>query len=120
MFYEELIMKQNIKNIYCIEMNDCKILGDIVVTGTTCSNISNSENISKKEGLAREYAKSRYGNNGHESGNEISKVQACTVGYIAGWDDCMKHLAELPWNEAVNEIVKHIETNRSEKRESSE
>lgn len=30
---------------------------------------------------------------------------------MAGWDACMKHLASLPWNEAVNEIVKHIETN---------
>ena len=75
--------------------------------------------MGKKEEQAREYAKSRYGNNGYETGNEIAKVQACTVGYIAGWDDCMKHLAELPWNEAVNEIVKHIETNRSENPNSS-
>jgi hypothetical protein len=75
--------------------------------------------MSNKEEQAREYAKSRYGNNGHETGNEIAKVQACTVGYIAGWDACLKHLATLPWNEAVNEIAKHIETNRSEKPNSS-
>lgn len=76
--------------------------------------------MSKKEEQAREYAKSRYGNNGCETGNEIAKVQACTVGYIAGLDACMKHLASLPWDEAVNEIVKHVETNRSEKPDSSE
>ena len=35
--------------------------------------------MTKKEEQAREYAKSRYGNNGHETGNEIAKVQACTV-----------------------------------------
>lgn len=75
--------------------------------------------MSKKEEQAREYAKSRYGNNGHETGNEIAKVHAFTVGYIAGWDACMKHLATLPWDEAVNEIVKHVETNRSEKPDSS-
>lgn len=75
--------------------------------------------MSKKEEQARECAKSRYGNNGHETGNEIAKVQACTVGCIAGWDTCMNHLATLPWDEAVNEIAKHIETNRSEKPDSS-
>lgn len=76
-------------------------------------------NINNKEEQAREYAKSRYGNNGRETGNEIAKVQTCTVGYIAGWDSCLKHLATIPWNEAVNEIAKHIETNRSEKPNSS-
>ena len=76
--------------------------------------------MSKKEEQAREYAKSRYGNNGNrETCNEIAKVQACTVGYIAGWDACLKHLATLPWNEAVNEIAKHIEANRPEKPNSS-
>lgn len=75
--------------------------------------------MGKKEEQAREYAKSRYGNNGYETGNEIAKVQACTVGYIAGWDSCMKHLATLPWDEAVNEIVKHVEANCSEKTNSS-
>lgn len=46
--------------------------------------------MGKKEEQAREYAKSRYGNNGYETGNEIAKVQACTVGYIAGWDEALK------------------------------
>lgn len=36
------------------------------------------------------------------------------LSFIAGWDACMKHLATLPLDEAINEIVKHIETNRSE------
>lgn len=37
------------------------------------------------------------------------------LSFMAGWDSCMKYLASLPWNEAMNEIVNHIETNRSEK-----
>ena len=28
--------------------------------------------------------------------------------FMVGWDACMKHLASLPWDEAVNEIVNHI------------
>lgn len=34
--------------------------------------------------------------------------------FMVGWDACMKHLASLPLDEAISEIVKHIETNRSE------
>ena len=34
--------------------------------------------------------------------------------FTVGWDACMKHLALLPLDEAVNEIVNHMETNRSE------
>lgn len=41
------------------------------------------------------------------------------LSFMEGWDACMKHLASLPWDEAVNEIVKHIETNRSENPNSS-
>lgn len=37
------------------------------------------------------------------------------LSFMAGWDSCMKYLASLPWNEAMNEIVNHIETNRSDK-----
>lgn len=36
------------------------------------------------------------------------------LSFIAGWDSCMKYLATLPLDEAIREIVKHIETNRSE------
>lgn len=43
-----------------------------------------------KEQKAREYAKLRYGNNGEETSNEIAKVQACTVGYLEGWDEALK------------------------------
>lgn len=43
-----------------------------------------------KEQKAREYAKLRYGNKGRETNNEIAKVNACTVGYIAGWDEALK------------------------------
>ena len=75
--------------------------------------------MGKKEEQSREYARLRYGNNGHKTGNEIAKVQACTVGYIAGWVACMKHLASLPLDEVINEIINHIETNRSENPNSS-
>ena len=36
------------------------------------------------------------------------------LSFMAGWDSCMKYLATLPLDEAISEIVKHIETNRSE------
>lgn len=39
------------------------------------------------------------------------------LSFMPGWDSCMKYLDSLPWNEAMNEIVNHIETNRSEKTE---
>ena len=69
--------------------------------------------MTKKEEQAREYAKSRYGNNGHETRNEIAKVQACTVGYIAGWDACMKHLASLPLDESVNILKPTVRKSRT-------
>lgn len=42
-------MATNIKNIYGIEMNDCKISGDIIVTDGTRPILSNSTKIGKKE-----------------------------------------------------------------------
>ena len=36
------------------------------------------------------------------------------LSFMEGWDACLKYLGEIPWNEAMNEIVKHIENNRSE------
>ena len=46
--------------------------------------------MESKEEKAREYAKLRYGNKGRETNNEIAKVNACTVGYIAGWVEALK------------------------------
>ena len=40
--------------------------------------------------------------------------QVCMADFMEGWDACLKYLGNIPWDEAVNEIVKHIETNRSE------
>lgn len=37
------------------------------------------------------------------------------LGFDAGWDACLKHLGEIPWNEAMNEIVGSDKANRSEK-----
>lgn len=31
--------------------------------------------------------------------------------YAEGWDDCMKYLSKLPWNEAMNAIVDYSKTN---------
>lgn len=28
--------------------------------------------------------------------------------FIVGWDACLKHLGEIPWDEAMNEIANHI------------
>lgn len=39
------------------------------------------------------------------------------LSFMAGWDSCMKYLASLPWNEAMNEIANHITYNNSIKTE---
>lgn len=44
-------MEQKIKNIYGIEMNDCKITGDIIVTDETSPKLSNPQKVGKKEKL---------------------------------------------------------------------
>lgn len=69
--------------------------------------------MSKKEEQAYEYSKRV------SRGNQMTKDLA-ECAFMVGWDACMKHLALLPLDEAVNEIVNHIETNRSEKPNSSE
>ncbi len=38
---------------------------------------------------------------------------------MVGWDACMKYLALLPLDEAISEIVKHIEAKHSEMSNSS-
>lgn len=39
--------------------------------------------------------------------------------FMVGWDACMRYLALLPLDEAISEIVKHIEAKHSEKPNSS-
>lgn len=68
--------------------------------------------MSKKEEQAYEYSKRV------SRGNPMTKDLA-ECSFMVGWDACMKHLASLPWDEAVNEIVKHVEANCSEKTNSS-
>lgn len=93
-------MATNIKNIYGIEMNDCKISGDIIVTDGIRPILSNSPKIGKKEEIANE-AVEAYMNMENISG----PLGSFKKGFLAGWDACMKNLAELPWDEAINEIV---------------
>lgn len=69
--------------------------------------------MSKKEEQAYEYSERV------SRGNPMTKdLTECA--FMVGWDACMKHLATLPLDEAISEIVKHIETNRSEIPNSSE
>lgn len=68
--------------------------------------------MSKKEDQAYDYSKRV------SRGNPMTKDLA-ECSFMVGWDACMKHLASLPWDEAVNEIVKHVEANCSEKTNSS-
>lgn len=35
-------------------------------------------------------------------------------GFYAGWDAALKHLGEIPWDEAMNEICNHITNNSPE------
>ena len=41
------------------------------------------------------------------------------LSFMAGWDSCMKYLATLPLDEAMNEIVNHIEAKHSDMSNSS-
>lgn len=63
---------------------------------------------------SREFAAKRYGNNGGHitTQNEIAKVQACAVGYRAGWDACIEYLASIPWDMAMMEIVESHKANK--------
>ena len=108
-------MATNIKNIYGIEMNDCKITGDIIVTDGTRPIISNSSKIGKKEDLAKEYADNLMKTSrpyhvqkyGMERAKNVADFDVYYVeqAYKKGWDACMKYLSDLPWDEAMNEIV---------------
>lgn len=64
--------------------------------------------MKKKEEQAYEYSKRV------SRGNPMTKDLA-ECSFMVGWDACMKYLALLPLDEAISEIVKHIEANRSEK-----
>ena len=64
--------------------------------------------MSKKKEIAYEYSKRV------SRGNLMTKDLA-ECAFIVGWDACLKHLGEIPWDEAMNEIANHLEINRSEK-----
>lgn len=68
--------------------------------------------MSKKEEKAYEYSKRV------SCGNPMTKDLA-ECAFMVGWNACLKHLATLPLDEAINEIVNDVETNRSEKPNSS-
>lgn len=68
--------------------------------------------MSKKEEQAYEYSKRV------SRGNPMTKDLA-ECSFMVGCDACMKYLALLPLDEAISEIVKHIEANRSENPDSS-
>lgn len=56
--------------------------------------------MSTKENKAIEYAQARYGrNNGsEETENELAKMMACKVGYMAGWDEAAADLS-VEWHD---------------------
>lgn len=62
-------------------------------------------NMGKKEEFAKIFS----------SESKLPSMQLLReLSFMAGWDSCMKYLATLPLDETISEIVKHIETNRSE------
>lgn len=81
--------------------------------------VSNSEKFGKKEELAQAYTDmevKRY----HEHSGVIEKYGMerarmtsehesweLTDAYKSRWDTCLKHLASIPWDEAMNEIVNY-------------
>lgn len=67
--------------------------------------------MSKKEEFAKIFA----------SGSKMPSTKLLReLSFMEGWDACLKHLGEIPWDEAMNEIANHLETNRSENPNSSE
>lgn len=67
----------------------------------------------------REYCRFCVGTNNAHNCDDECFADEFAEGFEKGWDACMKHLAVLPWDEAMNEIAKLIETNRSGKPNSS-
>lgn len=66
--------------------------------------------MSKKEEFAKIFA----------SGSKMPSTKLLReLSFMEGWDACLKYLGNIPWNEAMNEIANHIETNRSENPNSS-
>lgn len=89
--------------------------------------VSNSEKIGKKEELAQAYTDKevrRYHKHsgviekyGMERARMTSEHESweLTDAYIGGWDACLKHLGEIPWDEAMNEIVNYCKEKEEEK-----
>ena len=87
--------------------------------------------MSKKEELLKEAVQNEYQCNGKYPCSERAYCQYCdgentahdcdyeccaddfAEGFEEGWDACMKHLATLPWDEALNEIVNCVNKNNS-------
>lgn len=63
--------------------------------------------MSKKSEKAREYAK-------NIALHELRR-KYCIEDFESGWDACMRHLAKLPWNKAINEIADFVKTNMLDK-----
>lgn len=84
--------------------------------------VSNSAKIGKKEKLAQAYTDKevqRYHKHsgvieryGMERARMTSEHEAweLTEAYKSGWDACMEYLANIPWDEAMNEIVNFIKS----------
>ena len=93
--------------------------------------------MDKKEEMLREAVHNHYQCNGKHACEERAYCRFCegeniahdcdedcfadefSEGFLYGWDACLKHLGEIPWNEAMDEITNHITDNRSENPNSS-
>lgn len=91
----------------------------------------------KKEEMLREAVHDHYQCNGKYACEERAYCRFCegeniaydcdedcfadefSEGFLYGWDACLKHLGEIPCNEAMDEITNHITYNRSENPNSS-
>lgn len=93
--------------------------------------------MDKKEEMLREAVHRHYQCNGEYACEERAYCRFCdgeniahdcdedcfadefSEGFLSGWDACLKYLGDIPWDEAMNEIVERITTNRSEKPDGS-
>lgn len=81
--------------------------------------------MDRKERKSKEYAilllEHKRSLNGidYDPNQKVFTKSDIETAFREGWDACMKLLASLPLDKAIDEIVKHVETNRSGKPDSS-
>lgn len=73
--------------------------------------------MDKKEKMLREAVRDHYQCNGKYACEDVliaGSAKEFALGFEAGWDVCLKHLCEIPWDEAMNEIVNYCKEKKKQ------